>query len=446
MNPRKIIARALDAARQCGAADAEVALTRDVNLEIEVAKGEVETLGLAEAGGVGLRLFTQDGRMGFAYSTAGEAGVERVVEAAWHNALATTPDEHNVLPEDAPASDEDWSEQDFAEVPVGQKVDFCRELEQKTLDGDPRITHVQQASYSDTRGEYFVGNSRGLLRSFGNAYGTCSVVAAAGQEGVDSEMGWEFDFAKSFEALRLEWVAGRCVERTVRQLGGTPCRTRAMPVVLDNYVTTQFLGVVAPALMANQVLKGKSLFAEQVGQNIAAQCVTLVDQNDVPGGLNRAPFDAEGASAQRTALVEAGTLRGFMHNAYTAHRMAVETTANAGRGGGFRSVPEVTATNLFLEPGQRSQEELLGAAGEGLFVTSAMGVHMADPISGDFSLGVSGLEIEGGRLGGPVRGVTIAGNLKALLRNIEEVGSDLRFFSSTGAPSVRISEMMVSGE
>jgi len=446
MNPRDIIARALDAARQCGAADAEVALTRDVNLEIEVAKGEVETLGLAEAMGVGVRVFTEDRRMGFAYTTAAEAGVERVVEAAWHNALATTPDEHNVLPEHAPTSEDDWSEQDFADVPVAKKVDFCRELERKTLDGDPRITHVQHASYSDTRGEYTVANSRGLLRTFSNAYGTCSVVAAAAQEGADSEMGWEFDFAKTFDALRLDWVAERCVERTVRQLGGKPCPTRAMPIVLDNYVTTQFLGVLAPALMANQVLKGKSLFAEQVRQDIAAKCVTLIDQNDAPGGLNRAPFDAEGASAQRTVLVEAGTLRGFLHNAYTAHRMAVKSTANAGRGGGFRSVPEVTATNLFLEPGQRSQEELLEGAGDGLFVTSAMGAHMADPISGDFSLGVSGLEIEGGRPGRPVRGVTIAGNLKELLRNIEDVGGDLRFFSSTGAPSVRIAEMMVSGE
>ena len=147
-----------------------------------------------------------------------------------------------------------------------------------------------------------------------------------------------------------------------------------------------------------------------------------------------------------TANKVPGIRAALCHNAYTAHRMAVKGAANAGRGGGFRSVPEVTATNLFLEPGQRSQEDLLERAGDGLFVTSAMGVHMADPISGDFSLGVSGLEIEGGRPGRPVRGVTIAGNLKELLTNIEDVGGDLRFFSSTGAPSVRIAEMMVSGE
>jgi len=445
MDNREIIGKALDAARQQGAADAEVAFTRDVNLEIEVAKGEVETLSLAEAIGMGVRVFTEDRRMGFAYTTAMDEGVARIAEAAWQNALATTPDEHNVLPQDAPTSDDDWSEQDLAEVPVAKKAAFCCELEKNVLAGDERITHVQNASYSDTRGEYTVANSRGLWRTFTNAYCTCSVVAAAAQEGADSEMGWEFDFAPAFDALRPDWVAERCVERAVRQLGGKPCPTRAMPVVLDNYVATQFLQVLAPALMASHVLKGKSLFADQVGETIASDCVALVDQNDAPSGMNRAPFDAEGASAQRTVLVRRGVLQGFLHNAYTAHRMGVKTTANAGRGGGFRSVPEVTATNLFLEPGKRSQEDLIDAAGEGLFVTSAMGVHMADPISGDFSLGVTGLQIEEGRPGRPIRGVTIAGNLKELLLKINEVGSDLRFFGATGAPSLRIAEMVVSG-
>ena len=441
-----LLQQALDAARKRQAADADVVWTRDANLSIEVADGKLETLESSESIGVGVRLFTDDRRMGFAYTTALDDGLDSIVEAAWQNALASDPDEHNVLPEGAEASDDDWTQESFSEIPVERKVTFCRELELKVLDGDSRIAHVQQASYGDTRGEFTIANSRGLRRSFRNAYCSCSVVAAAAQEGADSEMGWEWDFGSTFEALRQDWVAAGCVRRATRALGGTACDTKAMPIVLENGVAAQFLGILLPGLTASQVLKGKSLFADRAGETVASKALSIIDQNDLPEGLNRAPFDAEGVSAQRTALLDAGTLKGFLQNTYTAHRMGLASSANACRGGGFRGVPEVGATNVFVEAGTCTQEELLAAAGNGLFVTRAMGVHMADPISGDFSLGIQGLRIENGQLGGPVRGVTIAGNLKDFLRDVTMVGSDLRLFGGTGTPSLLVSEMMVSGQ
>jgi PmbA protein len=124
--------------------------------------------------------------------------------------------------------------------------------------------------------------------------------------------------------------------------------------------------------------------------------------------------------------------------------MGLWSTANAGRSG-FRSTPEVGATNCFLEPGHHTPEALIGMAGTGLFVTEVMGVHTVDPISGDFSLGVAGVKIENGRITRPVRGVTVAGNIKDLLKNIQAVGNDLRFFGVFGSPSVLISGLVVSG-
>jgi PmbA protein len=271
------------------------------------------------------------------------------------------------------------------------------------------------------------------------------VTASAAQEGSDSEMGSEFDFGHTFDALRLDWVARQCADRAVQRLGGKPCPTGAVPVVLDNRVMTSFLQVIGPALMANNVLKGKSLFAGRVGERIASNAITLVDQNDLDTALSPAPFDGEGASAQRTVLVSNGVLGGYLHNAYTAHKMGETSTANAGRGG-FRSPPEVGVTNAFIEPGVCSQEALLARAGDGLFVTQAMGVHMANPVSGDFSFGASGRLIERGVLGRPIRGVTIAGNVKDLLLNVTDAGNDLRFFGAYGAPSVLVSQLMVSGE
>ena len=439
-----LLENVLGAAKGLGAAEAEVVWARDVGLEIEVAKGEVETLALSEGIGLGVRVFTADRQVGFAYTTDVKSGTERVVEAAWQNALANTPDEHNVLPEAGTVSDDDWSEADFGAIPVGDKVDFARALEQETLQADARISHVQAASYSDSRLEFAIASTRGLSRRFRTASCSCSVVAAAVSDGVDGEMGYEFDFGRRFEALRPDWVAARCAERATQCLGGRPCATGATPVVLDNRVTAAFLQVLGPALKADSVLKGKSLFAGKIGEPIASDQVTVVDRNDAEAGMNRAPFDGEGASAQETPLVERGVLRGYLHNAYTAHKMGEQTTANAVRGG-FRSSPEVGATNCFLKPGEAAQAELFARAGTGVYVTQAMGVHTADPISGDFSFGAAGLRIEHGRLGKPVRGVTVAGNIRDLLRNIVDVGNDLRFFGTYGAPSVLVAQLMVSG-
>ena len=441
---RKQLKEALDTAAKLGAADTEVVFSRGVNLDIEVADGKVETLLTAEAIGAGVRTFTKDRRMGFAYSSVLDAGLHQVAEAAWDNAVASDADEHNVLPEESVTSDDDWCEQNFTKTSVADKVDFCRRLEQRTLDEDKRIERVQDASYSDSVGEFTIANSRGLFRTYRNSHCSASVVASASEPNADSEMGWEFDFGRSFGALRLDWIAKRAAERATRALGGKPCNSGPLPVVLDNYVAMQFLQVVAPALMANNVLKGKSLFASLAGEAIASECVTVIDQNDIEAGLRRAPFDGEGASAQRTTIVDGGVLKGYLHNAYTAHRLGTKTTANAARGG-FRGVPDVGVTNCYIEPGGRSPEDLVDMAGLGLFVTDAMGVHMADPVSGDFSFGASGLTIEEGRMGRPVRGVTIAGNTKDLLKSIKAAGTDLRFFGSYGAPSLLVSELMIAG-
>lgn len=435
----------LSSARKVGAADAEAVLSRDIGFHVEVAKGEIETLALSEVIGLGVRLFTTDRRIGFAYTTDLASGPGATVEAAWQNALANGADDHNVLLDADTVSEDDWCEADLGAISVGDKADFARRLEQRTLDADKRITHVQEAAYSDSLYEFTIANSRGLSRTYRNAYCSCSVVAAAAEDGVDAEMGFEFDFGRTFESLRLDWVARHCAERTTQRLGGTPCATGAVPVVLDNRVTTAFLNVLGPALMADNVLKGKSLFAGRVGDAIASEHVILIDRNDLEAGINRAPFDGEGASAQETVLVDRGALRGYLHNAYTAHKMGEGTTANAGRGG-FRSTPEVGATNFYLKPAEATQANLFAMADPGLFITEVMGVHTADPVSGDFSFGATGLTIEGGRLGRPVRGVTIAGNMKDLLGNISAVGNDLRFFGAYGAPSVLIAQLMVSGE
>jgi PmbA protein len=220
-----------------------------------------------------------------------------------------------------------------------------------------------------------------------------------------------------------------------------------MPVVLDPVAAASFLGVLAGALSAESVLKGRSLLAGRIGEEVAATSVTLLDDGRLPEGPAVAPLDDEGVRTARTPLIVEGFLRGFLHNTYTAIKAGERSTGNAGRGG-YRTVPGVSPSNFFLEPGEASPEELLAQAGRGVYVQEVTGLHSgANPISGEFSVGATGLRIEDGSLSSALREMTIASTLLDVLRSVRALGSDLRFpvGSGLGAPTVLIAEMTVGG-
>ena len=230
-------------------------------------------------------------------------------------------------------------------------------------------------------------------------------------------------------------------------LGATKPPTAKVPVVLDQFAAMSFLGVLAAALSAEAVLKGRSLFATMVGQQIGTELFTLVDDGTITTGPAASPFDDEGVPSGRTELFTAGTLNGFLHNTYTAARMGSGTasTGNAKRGG-YKTTPGVGTSNFYLDAGELSFDELLARADGGVLIQDVSGVHSgANPISGEFSVGATGLRIAGGTLGEPLREMTVASTLPEMLAGITGVGDDLRFFSSVGTPSIMIGEMTLAG-
>ncbi|HHW45006.1 MAG TPA: TldD/PmbA family protein, partial [Desulfotomaculum sp.] len=232
--------------------------------------------------------------------------------------------------------------------------------------------------------------------------------------------------------------------RAVRMLGARPVATRRAAVILEPYVATGFLGLLGPGLTAEAVQKNRSPFAGKVGQQVASTMVTVLDDGAMAGGIASAPFDGEGVPTGRTVLIEGGVLKGFLHNTYTAARDGVQSTGNGVRGS-FKSTPEVGTTNFFIQPGTVSPEQLIRDTASGLYVTEVMGMHTANPISGDFSVGAAGILIENGQLTRPVRGVAIAGNLLELLNHVDGVAGDLTFFGGRGSPTIRVARMSISG-
>jgi PmbA protein len=413
--------------------------------EVEARRGEVEGLTSAESRGLGVRVIS-DGRLGFAYAAdPTPEEVRRTVERARENAALATQDEHNVLPEAAGYEPIDGLyDPEQASMPPGEKVALALDLERVATSTDPHVTKVEACSFGDAVGSAVIASTTGVRAEFERTGCWCVAVTLAERDG-DTQTGFSFQLAHRVADLDPHGVAREAVERAARMLGAAKPQTRRVPVLLDPFAASSFLGVLAGALSAEAVQKGRSLFAELVGERVGAEAFTLVDDGRLVLGPAASPFDDEGVPTGRTELVTAGVLNGFLHNAYTAHRGGTSSTGNANRAG-YRSTPGVGTSNFYVEPGASSFQDLLRAAEGGVLIQDVTGVHSgANPISGEFSVGATGLRISGGALGEPVREMTIASTVPEMLRAVAAVGSDLRFFTSVGTPSILIGEMTLAG-
>ncbi|ACA59514.1 TldD/PmbA family protein [Candidatus Desulforudis audaxviator] len=437
-------AGAVEAALGAGADAAEAYLTSGTSIEIEVRDGRVETTKSAAEKGLGLRVF-RGRRFGYAYTTdLSPGGLKEMARRAVACAALTAEDEFHRLPDPVPAYPEvDIFDPRLPEKKIDEKIELARRMEEVARAYDPRVTIVESATYQDGLVEVGIVSSANVSAYYrGSACGL--YIALTAREGEDHQTGFALDFKPRFADLNPEEVGREAAQRAVRMLGARSQAGMQVPVVFDPYVMVSLLGVLAPALTAEAVQKGRSLLAGRVGEAVASEHVTIVDDGTLEGGVRSAPFDGEGVPSSRSVLIEKGLLQGYLYNTYTAAKDGVSSTGNGVRSS-YKGVPEVGTTNFFLAPGEKSPEELIGEIDTGFYVGEVMGMHTANPISGDFSVGATGLWIENGRLVRPVRGLAIAGNIGELLKAVDAVGKDLRFFGGKGAPTVRISRLSVSG-
>jgi PmbA protein len=408
-------------------------------------QAEVERLTSASSSGVGVRV-VKDGRLGYAYTAdLSDDGLRECLAEARANLEVAGEDPGNVLP-DAAAYEalEGLFDTRLADTDPERKVALALDLEARTRAADPKVTQVESARYGDVVGEVAVASSLG---SFAVTHAWCVSVAMATEDG-ESQIGYAVDTARALDDLDPGPVAREAADRAVRMLGATKPPTRTIPVVFDRMVAPSLLGVLLAGLSAEEVQKGRSLFAGRIGEQVGAAGLRLVDDGRLVAGPGAAPFDGEGVPTRRTVLIEDGVLQCFLHNTASAAREGdgVRSTGNARRGS-FKSTPGISAHNLFLEPGDLDQAGLLSRAGEGLLVQDVSGVHSgANPITGDFSVGVSGLLFRDGQLAEPIREATVAAHLLDILKGIDAVGSDLRFTTgSIGGSSLLIGQMTVAG-
>jgi PmbA protein len=439
--------RAVEAAADAGADDADAYAERTVEREIRVYDGGVESLTDASSRGVGVRAFV-GGRWGHAYGTdLSDAGLRELGSAAHEAAAVADVDEHAGLPDEAGSADVgDLRSAELAEWTTERKVDLALEVERRARN-HPEVTQVEQVVYADSDGEAALANSRGFTGSYATSAAWAYASAFAG-EGDDLMTGLGLGIGRGPEALDAVAIGTEAGSRAAALAGARQPASRHCPVVFDAFVSASFLGFIGGMLSADAVQRGRSLFADREGQEIANPLLRLADDGIAPDGLATSPFDGEGSPRRRVPLVEDGKLLTFLFDARTARKAGRETTGNAVRSS-YRSAPSVGTGNLVVEAGDQSLEELLRQVGDGLYVTDVVGLHSGvNPVSGTFSVGATGRLIEGGELGAPVREITIASDLVTMLRSVEGLGSESRwvpFGGSVRAVPLLLREMAVSG-
>ena len=434
------VLRLADTSRQ----EVEVYTVKQRSLRVEATDGQVETLQEANQTGVGIRVIDR-GRLGLAFTTRlDRESLKDAVQLAVANAQSAAADEFNRLPDPQPAESMDLLDPQLAELPVDAKIDFALAVEQAARAYDPRVTKVRQASFGDGIYEVGIANSRGVDVGYQGGYCSTSLMVVAEADG-QAETGWTFDFSRTFEGLDPVKVGREAAAMADEMLGAGSLATCRVPLVLAPDVAAEFLEVLGPALTAEAVQKGKSVFAGKLGQAVGSKELTLIDSGLLPQGIATAPVDDEGVPSQETTVLEQGVLKTYLYNTYSAAKDGVQSTGNGVRPS-FRGALTSGNRNFYIPAGELSQQELMEQVGRGLYVTSVMGMHTANPISGEFSVGAGGLWIENGKPVRPVRGIAIAGNLIDFLKRLTAVGSDLRFYGSVGSPSLVVEGITVSGE
>jgi PmbA protein len=431
-----------------GASAAECVVREGDEFSTLVRLGQVETLKESGSRSIGVRVFFGQRAANTHSSDFSRDGLDRMLKSALELAKITSEDPYGGIPEASQlgsiSGNLDLYHQDVYSLPGEQRIDYARRAEKAALDFDSRLKNSDGGSFDAATGHKVLANSHGFVGEYSRSY--CSVAAVPIAQSDDGAMqrDYWFSVARTLRLLESPEQVGRvAAERTLRRLGSRKVKTAQVPIVFDPLVAASILEHIFEGVNGDSVYRGASFLAGKLGQKIAGDHVTVIDDGTIPGGFGTSPFDGEGVPTRRTVVVENGVLKSYLLNTYTAKKLGLQTTGNASRG--LAGTPGIGPGNYFLQPGVKTPKEIIAGISNGLYVTEFLG-HGVNLVTGDYSRGASGLWISGGELAFPVEEITVAGNLKELFFNISEIGNDLEFRGAVAAPTIRIDGLTVGGE
>lgn len=448
---RELSGALVDAARKAGAEAADAAVGLGSALSVSARDGAVEDITRSTWRAAGLRVVVA-GRLGFATSADAPLdarAIRALAETAVSLARVSTPSDDNVLPATVPDASAAQREAalrtwDDATAELGPQWACANALAMDSaLRKVPGITAARDVSAATRRGVLalatstgFVGAQRGTSASL-----SCSAIV---EDGARKQTDRDWDAARRASTLRHpEVLAQTAAERTLARPGARKIAATRAPVLLDPSMSRAFFGALLAGISGETVARRRSFLRELRGERVLPAGIRVVDDPTVVGGLASRAFDGEGLLTPRTELVDdAGVLKGFLHDARSAHRLGDAPTGHAARGA--TTLPHPAPTNTLVEGGHGTLDDLIAATPRGLLVTAMLG-HGPDLVTGEYSRGASGFWIEDGEIAFPVEEVTVAGKMLDMLRGIDAVADDAEARSALRAPSIRFAELAISG-
>lgn len=450
MNKRELIAILFEKGKIAGLSDMEVYIQGGKEFDIKIFKGEIDKYSISSEEGLSFR-GVYNGKMGYSYTEKiDETSVDMLIQDAIDNARAIdSEDEEEILEGSKEYKHIEVFNQSLESISPSEKIEFTKLLEQEALKLDKRVVAVYDCLYGEQSSYRMLVNTKGLdLKSKSNmAHAYISVML---KDGEDVKTADKYIIGNDFSMFDAKVLAQEAVKEAISMLGADSIESEEYPVILRNNVAADIMEAFIPVFIAENVQKDISLLKGKLGEKIANSLITIVDDPFMENGVASCGFDGEGVSTIYKKIVDKGVLKTFLHNSKTAKKDGIESTGNAHKGS-YKSPISISSSNMYIENGTTSYEEIVKSTEKGLLIIDVQGLHSGlNTISGDFSLSAYGYLIENGEIERPVNQITIAGNFYELINDIEAVGNDLKFtlpgFGYIGSPTLKIKKLSISGK
>ena len=429
-----------------GIKDGEIYVKDVKNVRVEYRNGEIETLKEENEKGAGIRIIN-DKKLGFSYtSSLLEADLSRAIESAFVFSKFTTENPHyTLMKEDLPPTPVNIFDPQIPELGIDEMISYARRIEEAARKYDERIKDFRTITVEKGYGDIAILNTYGIFREYSFTF-IYFLVELISEEGNEREMGFEIAASPFLTHLSPEDVGIQAAYKAISKLGGKIYNTGKFPVVFNPEAEAELLSALFPAFSGENVMKGKSIYRDMIGEKIASDIVTLVNDGTLANGLSTSPFDDEGIPTKRVEVISKGVLGSYLHNLYSATFFNTESTGSGFRAN-IKNLPGIRPSNLHILPGNVGPKDIISNLSLGIYVTSVIGAHTINPVSGDFSVGITGNLIEKGEITYPVKGMTIAGNIRDLLKGVKLVANDLKFFpQGVGGSTVLVEGLSIGGK
>ncbi len=443
MNFEETAQNIIDLTLKAGASDCDVVLAKSHGKSISCRFQKIEDLDESNEKTIGIRALV-DQRQAFVSSSDIETdNVDKLVTKCVEMAKLAPIDDTAVLGDSSmfehDAPDLDLFEKE--EVNTETLIEAVKECEDAAL-SVKGITNSEGAGASSSKGEFFLATSNGFNGGYQSSSSSvsCSVLAGQGQ---DMERDYEYAVKRHISDLPSAKEVGlTAAEKTLKRLNAKKISSTKLPVVFDKRISNDLLGYLASSISGTSIARGTSFLKDSLGKQIFNKDVTIIDDPAINRGLGSKPFDGEGIKVEKRELVSNGKLNTWILNTSTAKKLGLKTTGNASRSVG--SPPGVSTSNLYMTNGLKSYDDILSSINYGFYATELIGMGV-NLVTGDYSMGASGMLIEKGEITHAVSEVTIASNLKEIFMNLS-AANDLEFKYRTNAPTVLIESMTLAGK